>query len=306
MKRSVLAVALASSIAGALGIAAPTAFAGAIDFSSDAHYDNTNPPTTGLFRDFLDTVGAGGTQINRGLDVGGTGHTALNFTGSDNNDPARGHIAVYDTTPGDATAGTRSLFTGDIRLQADILIGTFNNGKGGGLLTLFNEGGSNTGLALFLTDAGNSDGVQIKLASQTGIATANLAAVGLGSGIAEDIWYRLTMDLDITGTNFSITGKVFSHADGADPNSALGAQVGTTLLYNSSLSATLSDPYEIGLVARGVSAVVDTSITNFCINPVDGACPDGSSTGAVPEPGTLVLLGMGLAGLAMRRREKAR
>ena len=38
-----------------------------------------------------------------------------------------------------------------------------------------------------------------------------LTTVSLGAGIAEDQWYRLTMDVVVSGTNVVVTGKVFKH-----------------------------------------------------------------------------------------------
>ena len=273
-----------------LMLAAPAAFASGITFASAADYDNNTVQTTGFFRDVLN-----GDLIVRGLDVGGTGNTALNFTGTDNNSPVLGRTTLYDTDPSTAAP---TLFTGNLTASADILIGEFNNAKGAGILTLFTEGGTNTGLALFLTDNGNSDTVQIRLVEQTGTNTSNLSSVALGIGIAEDLWYRLLLTLTLSGSNFTLTGQVFSHTIGTDPNSLLGAQIGTTLTYNGVLGSGLSNPYEVGLVARGVSAVVNTSVTNFDING------SNNSTPAVPEPGTLLLLGIGFLGLARQVRRR--
>lgn len=277
---------LAVSVVGALAVAAPTAFA-QITFASGADYDNAASQMTGVFRDFLD-----GAFINQGLDLGGTGHTALNFTGADNTTAPFGRVTLYDTTPSTLAPTT---FTGDMSLSADILISPFNNAKGGGLLTLFNEGGSSTGLALFLSEGGGSgDNYAMRLVQQNGVQSTNLSNVPVAGLIARNEWYRLTLDLDLTGSNFAITGTVFSHTLGTDPNSALLAQIGSTLTHSGSLGSGLSDPYEIGLVARAINAENGTSITNFSV------------TTAIPEPETyaMILAGLGLLGFVARRRRR--
>jgi len=293
MMRSVVrsVVLVCVSTFGVAGMAS----AGPITFASAADYDNNAAQTTGWFRDVLN-----GSLINRGLDVGGTGHTALNFTGSDNNAAVLGRIAVYDTAP---STTSPTFFTGDIAISADILIGTVNNGKGAGIMTLFGESGSDAGLALFLSDAGNSDGLNVRLVQQTGISSANLSTVALGTGITEDAWYRLALTLSFNGPNFTITGKVYGHTTDTDPNSALGAQVGSTLSYTALLSSgNYSNPYEIGLVGRGIGAVEDTSVTNFDIE--GGAIVNNTDVTAVPEPGTIALIGTGLVAVAARLRRR--
>ena len=275
---------------------ATSAQAGPITFATVADYDNNAVQTTGQFRDVLNgsRVSQGGHLVN-GSPVGA--HTALNFTGSDNNAANAGVITVYDTNPGDLAP---TLFSGNISLSADILFDKFNNAKGAGLMALFNEGAGSQGLSLFLWDAGNSDGLRMNMVSQVGTTRpgAALQTTALGSGIPEDQWFRLMMGVQFTSaTTFTVTGQVFGHIDPTDPNSALALQVGSTLVYNGALSGSLFDPYEIGLVARGDSATVDTSVTNFWASSIDE-----NQLAAVPEPGSMILLATGLLGLAAHRR----
>ena len=224
-------------------------------------------------------------------------YTALNFTGSNNNAANAGMITVYDVDPSNATP---TLFSGDISLSADVLIDPFDNAKGAGLMVLFNEGTSLMGLSVFLGNAGNSDGLRINAVAQTGTTTGGsaLASTALGSAIPQDEWFRLMADLTFTSaTTFTLTGRVYSHTDETNPNSPLDLLVGT-VVYNGSLSVSLLNPYEIGIVSRGVSAVVNTSVTNFWASPFD--------VQPIPEPGTLALLGVGVAVFAARRRFRTR
>src|SRR5262249_10393779 len=109
-------------------------------------------PPLSSFRDVRRAV-----DINPGPDLGGTGHQAMNFTGSAG---AGGDawITVYDATPG--TPDEDPVY-GSVNLSADVLIQTYNNKKGAGLLALFNEGTGKKGVALVLYDSGNSDGLTL-------------------------------------------------------------------------------------------------------------------------------------------------
>ena len=286
------------AVSGAVSFIPTATQAAPITFATSADYDNSASQTTGVFRDVLN-----GSLINSGLDLGGTGHSALNFTGTDNNSAVLGRNTVYDLN---VSTAAPTLFSGGISISADVLIHQFNNSKGAGIEFLFNEGTGKQGLSLSLWNAGNSDLNTVQLVQQTGETrpSAALSSVALGSGIAENVWYRLSLNLALTATNFTVTGTVFTHTTGTDPNSALGVQVGSTLTYSDLISASLFSPYEIGLVARGDSAVVDTSVTNFSFASLAG----GTELGETPIPGALWLFGSILAGSAgvtgWRRKRK--
>jgi len=209
---------------------------------------------------FRDVRRPGG--INLGADLGGTGETALNFTGGAG--PAGDTwITVYDTDPDDPTP---TLFTGSVSLSADVLIHRFNNAKGAGLLALYNEGPGKKGLALILFDNGNSDVLVLATVDQAGRLTG-LKGVSLGAGILEDAWYRVTMDVGVSGKSVGVTGRVFRYAINQDPNSGLGPQVGSTLIFGGVRPQGVDVSGEVGIIASAVSAVVDTSVANFVKSP---------------------------------------
>lgn len=289
-----------------LVLAGTTAMAAPITFAA-ADYDNSAVQTFGVFRDVFT-----GADINRGQNLEGLPgdatpadglYTALNFWGSDTNAAYQGATTLYDTN---VTDGIPTLFSGDISLSADILIDPFNNAKGAGLVFLFNEGVGKEGLALYLWNAGNTDSYAINFVHQDGVSTPGTNAasqvlnVPSNGQIPEDQWFRLSLNLAFTSaTAFTATGSVFRHSDPTNPNSVLGTQVGTNLVYNSALSSVLLNPYEVGLVGRAVQGLEGTSVTNFSID-------SPASITAVPEPGSMLLLGTGLIGMAraVRRRIK--
>ncbi len=215
------------------------------------------PPLT----DFRDVRRA--ADINVGTDLGGTGHPAINFTGSAGSG-GDAWITVYDATPG--TPDEDPVF-GSVNLSADVLIQTYNNKKGAGLLALFNEGTGQKGLSLILYDSGNSDSLALVVVDPaTGRFTA-LTSVSLGGNIVENAWYRLTVNVAISGANVAVTGKVFRHTVATDPNSPTGTQVGVTLNFNGARPAGVDAAGEVGLVAGAASTSVNSSVTNFTINP---------------------------------------
>jgi hypothetical protein len=211
--------------------------------------------------DFRDVRRA--NDINPGLDLGGTGHQAINFTGSAGSG-GDAWITVYDATPG--TADEDPVY-GSVNLSADVLIQTYNNKKGAGLLSLFNEGTGQKGLSLIIYDSGNSDSLALGVVNPaTGQFTA-LTSVSLGGNIVENAWYRLTMSVVVSGANVAVTGKVFRHTVTTDPNSPTGTQVGVTLNFNGARPAGVDAAGEVGIVAGAASTSVNSSVTNFTINP---------------------------------------
>ena len=230
---------------------------------------------TDCFRELLR-----GSDIIDGTDLGNTGHTALNFTGS-TVAGASTWLTVYDATPTVADEGPTF---GAETLCADVLIQPYNNAKGAGVVALMNEGAGNKGLGLFISDAGSTDTLILSTVdgdlAQKGKLTT-VTSVSLQGGITEKAWYRVVMIVNPAGTP-KVTGKVFAHATATDPNSALGPQVGSTLTYSGALPAGVTSPGENGIMASAISSVVNSSVTNFTNDPV--AC--GVSGPPPPPPPT--------------------
>ena len=203
------------------------------------------------------------TEIGVGSDLGDTHHEALNFTGSAG---AAGDtwITVYDpaVNPLPATFGT-------VRVTADVLIHAYNNKKGAGVLALYNEAPSKKGLALILYSAGNTDSLVLATVDQAG-KLVTLKTVGLGAAIVENTWYRVDMDVEVTGGLVSVLGAVFSHQTPANPDSALGPQVGAALDFPATLLgvgalAGLDATGEVGVLSAAFAAANASSVTNVVI-----------------------------------------
>ncbi len=204
-----------------------------------------------------------GGEITAGQDLGPTKHTSLNMKGTATTTPTT-WLTVYDATPASPAAGST---VGAQTLCADVLIVPFNNAKGGGVVALLNEGVGKKGLALAIHEAGNTD--TLFLATVDGDPAkkgklTTLKRVSLQGGISRTSWYRLIMTVDPANTP-AVTGKVFTHSTPTDPNSALGAQVGSTLMYPA-LPAGVTSSGENGILGSGISAVLNVSVTNFTNN----------------------------------------
>jgi hypothetical protein len=200
-------------------------------------------------------------DINVGPDVCGTGNSAINLTGSTGS-AGDTWITVYDTTPADDTV--QNTF-GNVSLSADVIIRPFNNRKGAGLLALFNEGTAKKGLALLIYDAGNTDTLVLGTVSKANGTFTVLTKVALANRIQECAWYRLTMDVAVDG-GVTVTGNVFKHVTPTSPNSAVDGLVGT-LTFTGTLPTGVDTTGEVGIVGSAFSAVLDSSVTNFTINP---------------------------------------
>ena len=98
-----------------------------------------------------------------------------------------------------------------------------------------------------------------------------LKTVRLGAAIAENAWYRVSMDVTVDGDLVSVAGTVFKHAAPTDPNSPLTAQVGLPLGFSATLGAGalagVDATGEVGILAAGVSATINSSVTNILIEP---------------------------------------
>ena len=217
------------------------------------------------FTDFRDVRRP--NDIDIGPDLGGTNHQALNFTG---NAGAAGDtwITVYDPAP-----NPPSVTVGSVSLSADVLIHAYNNKKGAGLLALYNEAPAKKGLALTLYDAGNTDTLVLATVDQAG-KLVTLKTVSLGAGIAENVWYRVNMDVTVDAGLVTVVGTVAAHADPTDPDSELAVQVGPTLTFSATLGVGalvgVDATGEVGILAAAVNAANSSSVTNVLIDSQDG------------------------------------
>jgi hypothetical protein len=299
-----------------------------------SQYDNTantvtagsvthNNQTTGNFRDVTwwsinngqprvgsgDYINQGNSLVLCGISAcpGSGPYTALNFTGPSISG-GQSYLSIYDTTPQDGTA-TRNVFDasvpGGIEFSADVLFTTHSSS--GGILALYGEGQDGLALLAHNGNGNNTDNARLDLVWQSNgagmvLQNADMPALSFTSLN----WYRIVMDLSVTGDTYTVNGSFYKHTDGSDPNSALGTQL-ALLTLSGSLSnpgngLDLKNPGEVGLMAMGNEGInlpdnVGVSITNFSV-PV----------ASVPEPGSAVLLATAaiFGGIWIRRNSRKR
>ena len=304
-----------------------------------------NNQTTGKFRDIFwwGLAYNGGTQgvgspdfINRNPHLVSNGGSparaivgpsdvipALNFTGLKTTSSGASFLTIYDTTVADGTA-TKNLFDASIgtgiEVSADVLFTPGQHNASAGVVALYNEG--QDALALLATNNGgnNPDVPKVSLiwqANGTGITLTSTSlpfGTFLGDTVgsdpyAGDHWYRVVMNLSVTGDTWNMVGTFFPHVTASDPSSALGSLI-TTLPFSGSLSdpdsslRILTNPGEVGLIASTTANFNDGVATGWT-----GADPHVDNVGVsitnfqvVPEPATLMLLGLGALSLLRKRR----
>src|SRR5262249_33148406 len=157
-----------------------------------------------------------------------------------------------------------------IAVQADVLIHTFNNTKGAGLVALLDSAPGGKALALILYDQGNSDALQLATIDPATGKLTKLTSVSLGASIAENAWYALGMVVSLHRVGFQdillVQALVVRHATPTDPNSPLAEPVGPPLSFAGLPSALgLDTRGEVGIVASAFSTNVNSSVTNFAI-----------------------------------------
>jgi hypothetical protein len=240
------------------------------------------------FYDFADTQYADdftdvrrGSQINGGgLDLGGTLHTALNFTGQAG--PA-GDTWLTKWTPD----GVPTHFNGrcGIGVAATILTHPFNNRKGAGLVALLNDANpGDKGLAVILYNNGNTDAIQLATIDPFTGKLTPLKTLPLIAPLEENAWYvvimQVTVDLAFEGHSLTVNATVLSLQDPTDPgpdgefDEVIGFLRYKT--FQTSLEGIgLKPTGQVGVMASAINAVVDSSVTTwFAAEGFEGPCSE--------------------------------
>ncbi len=215
---------------------------GSANFCSPLDYRNENPQFAGIFTDIRRP-----TEINADY-----ANCSLNFTGFANN------ASDMWITLLRAPFSPITTF-GDVEIEGDVVIHTFNNRKGIGWVALYNDS-TKRGIFLGVFDNGNTDGLTLMtFNSSTGQATA-LTNVPLGSKILENAPYNLELKVTVIGDTLFVHGSV--HPAASETEDCTGDD--NCLDFVGSLAAlNLSPSGEIGIAAQAKLAVVNSSVLSF-------------------------------------------
>jgi hypothetical protein len=102
-----------------------------------------------------------------------------------------------------------------------------------------------------------------------------------------------TLYVDISGFSGTAGTRIFSFPDGPDGDALPGVEVGQS-----------SDVFFVSYAASDITFDFRTNI-NFMISPASGAADFTQSITLVPEPGTALLMGLGLGGIAFAGRRRS-
>jgi hypothetical protein len=280
-----------------------------------------------------DYISSGQSMVLCGIsacDNGSGTQTSLNFTGP-NQSGGVTYLTLYDTTPADGAATTDTFdasVPGGLTISADVLFAS-NHGAGGGVVALYGEG--QDGLALILNNAGNTETGSLELVYRSpgqGDLLISSAELTPGDVVLLGNWYQVTLNIMVNAAlgTYSATGTIQSHVTGTDPNSNLLATLASISTSGSLTSPgnalDLTNPGQVGVLAvanvgitgLGCAPLAAGGTYNGNPNPILDGCSDNVGvsitnfnipTSQVPEPGSMLLLGSGLLGLArMHQRRK--
>lgn len=189
-------------------------------------------------------------------------------------------IYLYDTTPGDSTAETRSTFSGASIISFDIRAAQANSSFAILIVNPASEGTAAHQYGLFNFDNVDPAGDRIRIGSGAEINSGGIGTVALNA----------SEDTPVTiGTDF--TTATLTYSQGANNAAVLTFSVGSfsrtaTLANNSYLST-----FEVGIRSFDADSVTEGGLdfTNFNVSPI-------------PEPSALALVALASVGMLGSRR----
>jgi hypothetical protein len=147
-----------------------------------------------------------------------------------------------------------------VEVTAEVLIKTFNNRKGVGIVTHYDPG---TGAGIFfgLYDAGNTDTLTLST-FQGGSLTGTIANVSLGSKVQENVWYFVDIDICYEAGNLHADLDLTNTAGNPD----LAVELEDVVV---AWPAGIATSGQIGIGGWAKNSFVNSSVRNFFWGPAD-------------------------------------
>lgn len=235
-----------------------------------------------------------------------SGATPITFTGTSG---PRAASVTFDTSGANLIVTLTNTSANDVLVPIDVLTGLFFTLAGDPTLTTVSALVPTGSTVLFppaipiVTNVGGEWAYVDGLSGAPGGADEGISSSGLDLfGSANFGGTNLQGPAAVNGLQYGITSAGDDSSTGNAPVTGKNALIKNAVVFTLAGLPTGFDPSATGVITN-VSFQYGTALTEPNV-PGDGGGGGGGGGGVIPEPGTFLLLGSGLVGLALYGRRK--